>query len=110
MCITGHKPWTAMRDRDSKRIEAALKPFFPVVDAYRYNSVSIRVRVIDNRFSGLSIAARDDLVAKHLKTLPKRLQADIMMLLALTPDECNDRTWIRYLTNVEFENPSRSRL
>jgi hypothetical protein len=99
-----------MRDRDSKRIEAALKPFFPLVEAYRYNSASIRVRVIDERFAELPIAARDDLVAEHLKSLPKRLQADIMMLLALTPDERSDREWVRYLTNLEFENPSPSRL
>jgi hypothetical protein len=108
MSTIGRQPWIAMRDKDSIRIEKALKPFFPLVEAYRYSSVSIRVRVVDERFSGLSIAARDDLVAKHLTTLPKKLQADIMMLLAATPNELNDRGWIRYLTNLEFENPSPS--
>lgn len=104
------KTWTAMRDKDSQLVEKALRREFPLVEAYRYNSASIRVRVIDPRFANLSIAERDDLVAPHLESLPESLQADIMMLLALTPEEVRDHVGVRWLTNLEFEHPSRSLL
>lgn len=61
---------------------------FARVDAYRYNSASIRVRVIDPGFEGLSDEERDVRVEKVLDQIPsERTRGDILLLLTLTPSE-----------------------
>jgi broad-specificity NMP kinase len=97
-----------MRTEESKLVEKVLKEAgFEQVDAYRYNSASIRVRVVDSRFENLSQEKRDGMVEKHLKKLPREIQADIIMLLTLAPSELRDLTnWL----NAEFEDPSPSNL
>jgi hypothetical protein len=85
------------------------------VDAYRYNSASIRVRVIDRRFEGRSIADRDAMVEPHLEQLPERPQADIMNLFTFAPSEIEATpetpgTLREFLLNMEFEDPSPSML
>ena len=104
--------WKAMRTEETQQVEETLRQAFHQADAYRYNSASIRVRVIDPRFKGKDISKRDAMVEKHLKELPERTQADIMNLLTVTPDEIgkpenSPREW---LLNVEFEDPSSSML
>ena len=48
-------PWEAKRTDETRQVEEILrKAGFDYVNAYRYNSASIRVRVIDSRFEGLS--------------------------------------------------------
>lgn len=100
--------WHTMRTEESKLVEKVLKEAgFEQVDAYRYNSASIRVRVVDSRFENLSQEKRDGMVEKHLKKLPREIQADIIMLLTLAPSELRDLTnWL----NAEFEDPSPSNL
>lgn len=101
--------WHAMRTSESRLIETTLRPEFPNTDAYRYNSASIRVRVVDPRFAGLSTEKRDELIEPILKTLPDQIQDDIMNLLMLAPDEIEG--FSRYsLVNLEFEDPSPSML
>lgn len=103
--------WKAKRTAESIEIEEALAPHFRHVDAYPYNSASIRVRVIDPRFKDRSHSQRDALVEKHLKVLPPALQRKILTLLAITPEEADPANFNRYsLWNLEFEDPSRSRL
>lgn len=100
--------WHAMRDARSRRIENVLRSAdFLGTDAYRYNSASIRVRVIDDRFIGLAPEQRDALVESHLRQLPQDIQEDIMNLLTITQDEAEhmSRYWLR---NREFEDPSPS--
>src|SRR5437588_7471031 len=57
------------------------------VGARRYNSVSIRVRVIDPCFEGVSRADRDDELWKLLEALPDDTFSDITMLVLLAPSE-----------------------
>jgi hypothetical protein len=76
------------------------------IDVYRYNSASIRIRVIDPEFRGKSLTTRDDgLWEVFNKHLPEDTLAEIGLLLLLTPEETK-----RSMMNQEFENPTPSRL
>ena len=101
--------WETKRNSD---VENVLKPKFQQVDAYRYNSASIRVRVIDPSFEGLSPEQRDALVEPYLAQLPERTQADIMSLYTFAPSELQDtqKSLKARLMNAEFEDPSPSML
>ena len=107
MSKKGTPRWKAMRTDESRLVEQVLRKEFPKTDAYRYNSASIRVRVIDPRFEGLEFDERDAMVEPLLKQLPEEIQADIMNLLTLAPSE--KKAFSRKsLVNLEFENPSPS--
>jgi hypothetical protein len=75
------------------------------VDARRYNSVSIRVRVIDPRFEGTNRSDRDKELWELMKALPDDTVADVTMLVLLAPSEITTS-----LANLEFEHPSPSQL
>lgn len=100
------------KTKETKRIEKLLLKQFPDHPgeyppmAYRYNSASIRVRLVSERFSGLKRGQRFDLVYPLLKdNLPEDALLDITILLLLAPDEVEDS-----LMNREFERPTPSRL
>jgi stress-induced morphogen len=101
--------WKRMRDDDSRQVEGVLREEFPTTDSYRYNSASVRIRVVDDRFKGKSAEKRDAMVERLINRLPERLQADIMNLLTLYPGETNESLTAR-LANEEFEDPTPSRL
>jgi stress-induced morphogen len=101
--------WETLRTEETRKIEDLLRGEFESADAYRYNSASIRVRVVDPRFKGLSREQRDDLVEPALERLDENAQADIMNLVLLYPDEPNESFRAR-LNNEEFEHPSQSML
>jgi hypothetical protein len=106
-------PWEANRTDETRQVEEVLKRAgFQEVDAYRYNSASIRVRVIDSRFEGHSPAERDAMVEPYIEQLPQRTQADIMSLFTFAPSELQQtRTSFReFLLNAEFDDPSPSML
>jgi len=63
----------------------------------------LRVRIIDDRFRGLSKVARHELVEPLLDQLPTELQEEIYFVLLLTPEEVANSTM-----NEEFENPAPS--
>ena len=90
--------WETMRTEETRR-----------VNAYCYNSASIRVRVIDDRFEGLSNEARDDLAAPLIDRLPTETQADILVLLAISPDEIGGHNRYSFI-NFDFDDPSPSTL
>lgn len=101
--------WESKRTEESRQVEEVLRAAgFDQVDAYRYNPASIRVRVTDPRFEGLSPEKRDELVEPHLEQLPERTQADIMSLYTLAPSERKLPPWSfrGYLKNIEFDDPS----
>jgi hypothetical protein len=103
--------WESKRTEDSRQIEELLRHVgFQRVDAYRYNSASIRVRVIDPRFEGLPVEERDAMVEPHLSQLPERTQADIMNLFTFAPSELRQspKTLREFLQNAEFDDPSPS--
>jgi hypothetical protein len=101
--------WHAMRTDESRMVEELVRKQFPNADAYRFNSASLRLRVIDERFRGKSIEERDAMIEPLLDQLPAATQSDIINLLTLTPEEAVG-TSRHSLANVEFEDPSPSML
>jgi stress-induced morphogen len=99
------------RTPETKRIEELLKERFPSYPkkyppiAYRYNPYSIRVRLVDKQFKGMSLSERYRLVEPLIECLPEETQEDITILLILAPDELN-----RSAMNLEFETPTPSPL
>jgi DNA-directed RNA polymerase specialized sigma24 family protein len=105
--------WEANRTEETRRVEDVLRTAgFEQVDAYRYNSASIRVRVVDSRFEGLPAAERDAMVEPYIDQLPERTQADIMNLFTFSPAELKEttKTFREFLLNTEFDDPSPSML
>jgi hypothetical protein len=99
--------WEARKTDETRAIERALREQFPDTEAYRYNSASIRIRVIDDAFKGKSDREREQLLEPIIERLPEETQADIMLLLTMTEREI--RAFGKdYLINLEFENPSVS--
>jgi hypothetical protein len=98
-----------MRTDETRAIESLLRSEFAQTDAYRYNSASIRVRVIDPCFQGKSTEQRDTLVEPLLAKLPESTQADIMKLLTLYPGE-PEASLQALVANADFEDPSQSML
>lgn len=101
--------WESKRTRETRGVERRLRARFERVDAYRQNSASIRVRVIDPRFEGMPADRREDLVMEVLDELPEKTRADILMLLILAPSELATLSPLA-LSNQEFEQPALSRL
>jgi stress-induced morphogen len=99
--------WERLRTEDSRRIEDLLRQHFKTADSYRYNSASLRVRIVDSRFKGLSREERDDLVEPILAQLDEATQADIMNLVLLYPNEAQESS-SALISNEEFEHPSPS--
>jgi hypothetical protein len=75
------------------------------IEAYRQNSASIRVRILDPDFHGLDRAEREDLIWAILDQLPDGIRSQITQLLLLTPGEASSS-----FANFEFENPIPSNL
>jgi hypothetical protein len=103
-------PWESRKDKDSRKVETFVREAgFERVDAYRFNSASIRVRVIDSSFEGKSIPEREDMVFPVIDRLPKRIREDILLLLTMAPSELGGRNR-HLLVNQEFEHPLPSML
>lgn len=113
MTNTTAPAWEAKRTPETREVEAHLsRAGFAQVDAYRYNSASIRVRVIDPRFEGLPPEDRDAMVEPQIEQLPERTRADIVSLFTFAPSELqrSPNTLRELLINAEFEDPSPSML
>lgn len=99
------------KTKETRAIEKLLKESFPAYppdyppEAYRYNSVSIRVRLIHDDFRDTTRSAREDRVLPVIRTLPDETQEDITILLLLAPNELD-----RSPMNIEFEHPVPSRI
>ena len=104
--------WESKRTPETRWIEDSLLEHFQIVDAYRYNSAVIRVRVIDQEFEGLSREDRDTRVEQYLDQFPLETQRDIITLITFAPSD-RDRppaTFKQFMMNAEFEDPSPSML
>ncbi len=75
------------------------------IETYRQNSVSIRVRIIDPDFAGISRADRHELIWSFLEALPEDVQSQVSLLLPLTPDETATS-----FASFEFDHPIPSGL
>lgn len=105
--------WESKRTDESRMVEKKLlEAGFQRVDAYRYNSASLRVRIVDKRFEGLDREERDAMVEAFIDSLPSNTQADIINLVLVTPSELNtpSDTFRGFMLNTEFDNPSPSML
>jgi len=89
-----------------------LKAGFQRVDAYRYNSASLRVRIVDERFEGIDREKRDSMVEPKIEKLSPNTQSDIVNLVLITPSELDatSDTFREFMLNTEFDNPSPSML
>jgi hypothetical protein len=76
-----------------------------LIEAYRQNSVSVRLRVIDSDFKGMSRTQREEEVWAALEQLPEDVAAEISLLLLLTPEEAK-----RSFASIEFDDPIPSKL
>jgi hypothetical protein len=101
--------WERKKTDETRKIEALFRKEFPQTEAYRFNSASIRVRVIDDRFEGKSIAEREAMVLPLFKKLPKKTRDDVLLLLTLAPSEQGTSN-SQSLMNLEFEQPRSSQL
>jgi len=70
---------------------------------YRYNPASIRIRIVDTVFSGLSKSERHDYAMRYLRSLPDDVLSEISILLCLEPGE-------RSFLDLEFHDPTHSQL
>jgi hypothetical protein len=105
--------WEDKRTDESRLVEHTLRGAgFERVDAYRYNSASLRVRVIDKRFDSIPREERDKIVEPSIDALPPSTQADIVTLVLLAPSEFDQPTETvrEFMLNTEFENPSPTML
>ena len=111
---TEQKPrWEKMRTEESRMVETELKNAgFDRVDSYRYNSASLRVRIVDPRFEGIDRDNRDSIVEPFIDKLPEKTQSDIVNLVLLSPVEFENpsMSFREYLLNIEFDDPSPSML
>ena len=105
-------PWEAKRTSETRKVEELLSQDFKQADSYRYNSASIRVRVIDPRFKGMSREKRDAMVEQCRDKLPAETQRDIVTLFTFAPSELErtPTTFREYMLNTEFDDPSPSQL
>lgn len=76
-----------------------------LIHAYRQNSASVRIRIIDPDFQGRDRVERERNIWNILGKLPDDVQNEITLLLLLTPDEAGFS-----FTNFEFDNPIPSHL
>lgn len=109
MTQTAAPAWHTKRTAETNMVEEALRnEGFERADAYRYNSASIRVRVIDSRFEGMPRDQRDALVEAVLDKLPEETQQDIVTLFTFAPSELQvaPKTLREYMLNSEFEDPN----
>ena len=75
------------------------------IEAYRQNSVSVRIRVLNPEFAGRSRAQREEEVWAFLNELPEEAVAEISLLLLLTPNEAKHS-----FASFEFDDPIPSKL
>lgn len=111
MTQTAAPAWHSKRTEETSMVEETLKKAgFEQADAYRYNPASIRVRVIDRRFEGMSRDKRDGMVEEVLDKLPEDTQRDIVTLFTFAPSELHQspKTLREFMLNTEFDDPSPS--
>lgn len=74
------------------------------VQAYRSGPFSVRLRIRDPRFRGLSRVARMKEITPLIRQLPEEIQEDLIFVLPIVPGEESLTQFQRM--NTEFENPN----
>ena len=101
---------TKRPDRILKQIVAALEEYQAAhpqaeIEAYRQNSVSVRVRIIDPDFADKGRVQREDEIWPYLERLPEETAQEISLLLLFAPGEP-----AKSGSNMEFDNPTLPKL
>jgi stress-induced morphogen len=99
------RPFDSKKTEETRKIEEFLRQHFHDVESYRQNSASIRLRIVDDSFRGLSRVEREQRVFPLLDQLPPDTLSDITIVLMLTPEELSES-----LANFDFERPMASLL
>lgn len=91
------------------QVAACLKPFVDthpkaVVEVYRQNQVSVRVRVIDPSFATMNRPERSRQVWPLLRTLPDEVLSEISFVILVPPEEK-----LTSMSSREFDDPIPSR-
>lgn len=98
--------------RRTKRPDKILKQFIKVledyeskhpnaeIEAYRHNSVSVRVRIINPDFKGKDRGEREDEIWPLVEKLPEQTVSELSLLLLFTPQEAK-----KSFANAEFDDP-----
>jgi stress-induced morphogen len=84
-----------MSDATVKAFYESLEPYMKEhaeakVDVYRRNSGSVRIRVVDPDFQGVSMTDRDQGLWPLVESLPEDVVSQLSLLLLLTPKEATD--------------------
>lgn len=105
--ISTTKSWESKRTPETRAVAELLQKTFAQADAYRYNSASIRVRVIDERFEGMPREKRDTLVEERPNKLPTETQRNIVTPFTFAPAELAGipKTFRESMLNTEFVDP-----
>ena len=85
MSSTVAPSWEAKRTEETRMVEELLRQHFEQADSYRYNSASIRIRVVDSHFERMPRESRDTMVEQYLDQLPLETQRDIVTLFTSRP-------------------------
>ena len=75
------------------------------IEAYRFNSVSVRIRIVDPAFEGKSRSDREEEIWTLLDQLPDEVASEISLLLLFTPKEAKES-----FASEEFDDPIPSKL
>lgn len=75
------------------------------IETYRQNSVSVRIRVINPDFKGMSRSQREEEIWTFLDQLPEEVAQEVSLLLLYTPEEAK-----KAFANMEFDDPIPSRI
>ena len=75
------------------------------IEAYRQNSVSVRIRILNPEFARKSRAEREEEIWAILDKLPEETAAEISLLLLLTREEAK-----KSIASLEFDDPIPSKL
>ncbi|MBI1345940.1 hypothetical protein GC163_06590 [bacterium] len=88
---------------ESELVRQTLAEHFERVEAYQYQPLAIRVRLIDEQFRLIPKLDRIDLVEPWIDQLPDPIQRQVLFVLCMADGEetQSDYHWL----NREFEDP-----
>ena len=75
------------------------------IETYRHDNVSVRIRIIDPAFKGMSRGRREEDLWALLDQLPEEVVAEISLVILLTPAEAK-----KSFASMEFDDPMPSPL
>lgn len=75
------------------------------IEVYRHNIVSVRIRIIDPTFKGMSRGEREVDLWALFNELPEEVVQDVSLVILVTPAEAK-----KSFASMEFDDPIPSRI